>query len=135
MSRWRYLAAVAGALAACVAIQAQAAAELCLVDPELIIQLPSKDSVTVFVTEGAPAAHLQTLQLAKITYTARATGPGSTAQVTVYDYIPDDAGARFATLMIVSSQPFGAGTVYGSTSGTSGVTMKVTFLISANLRG
>jgi hypothetical protein len=135
MTRWRFLAAVAGLLAACVAVQAQAAAELCLLDPELAIQLPSKDSVTVFVTEGAPVAHLQALQLAKITYTAQAVGGKGTAQVTVYDYIPNDAGARFATLMIVSSQPFGAGTVYGSTNGTSGVTMSVTFFISADQRG
>ncbi len=125
------MAALAGLLAACVAVQAEAAAELCLVDPRLVIQLPSKDYLTVFVTEGAMGTeHLPTLHLAEITYTAEATADKHTAQVTVYDYIPDDAIGRFTTLMIVSSEPFGAGTVYGSANGTSGVTMTVPFLIS-----
>lgn len=158
MKRWSIAAAAAGFLAVCVAVPVQAA-EFCLADPPLNIQTSPGESFTVYVTEGVLGSeHQAALSLATITYTTSplATGapdraraetspdrgtrhPEKTAPpineksvlVTVYDSIPSDSsGTTFATMMIVSSQPFGHGVVYGSVNGTSGSTMSVSFGIN-----
>jgi hypothetical protein len=129
MKRWRIAAAAAGLVAALVAVPAQAG-EWCLHDPQLTIQTSHGQSFTVYVTEGVMGSqHQATLASAKIGYTTRALSKKALS-VTVYDYIPSDAYGTFATEMIVSSRPFGAGVVYGSASGTSGSTLKVWFWIN-----
>ena len=72
--------------------------------------------------------HLPTLARAKIRYTTH-TASETRVLVTVYDYIPRDSIGTFETKMVVSSQPFGAGALYGSAYGTSGTTMSVSFRI------
>jgi hypothetical protein len=129
MKRWRIVAAAVGLGAALVAAPVQAA-EWCLHDPELRIQTSHGDSFTVYVTEGVMGSqHQATLAAAKISYTARTVTKNSLL-VTVYDYIPTDAYGTFATEMIVSSQPYGEGVVYGVAFGTSGSAMKVPFSIN-----
>jgi len=129
MRRWMIAAGVAGLTAACLAVSAQAA-EWCLRDPQLTIRASHDQSLTVYVTEGAIGTqHQATLALSKISYTARSDKKGLT--VTVYDYIPSDQYGTFATEMIVSSQPFGSGLVYGTATGGSGSTMTVRFRISS----
>lgn len=129
MKRWRIAAASAGLVAALVAVPVQAA-EWCLRDPQLTIQTSKGDSFTVYVTEGVMGAqHQAALASAKTTYTTRAVSKSSLL-VTVYDYIPTDRFGTFATEVIVSSEPYGAGVVYGAASGTSGSSMKVWFWIN-----
>ena len=125
MNRWRIAGAIAGLLAACVVVPAQAS-EWCIHDPQLIIQMPKGHSVIVYVTEGALGSqHQAALTSARIGYLARSNG-----HVTIYDYIPRDSQGSFPTELIVSSQPYGAGTVYGSTFGRSGSAMVVSFYVS-----
>jgi hypothetical protein len=130
MKRWSIAAAAAGFLALCVAVPAQAAAVFCLTDPPISIQTSPGESFTVYVTEGVLGSeHQAALSLATISY---ATSPinRKSVLVTVHDYIPSDSGT-FATMMIVSSKPFGQGLVYGSVVyGTSGSTMSVSFGIN-----
>ncbi len=129
MNRWRMVVVAAAALlAACIAVPAQAA-EWCVHDPQVIVQTPAGDSFTVYVTEGALGLeHQAALASAKISYTVRVNA-NSTPHVIIYDYIPNDQYGSFPTEMTVSSQPYGGGLVYGSTLGTSGWTMAVSFNI------
>jgi hypothetical protein len=130
MRRWSIAAAAAGLLALCLAVPAQAVAEWCTIDPELSIQTSPGQSFTVFVTESVDSSkHQAALALATTSYTTRSLSKTSVL-VTVYDYIPGDAGPPFATRMIVSSQPFGAGTLYGSAYGTSDTTMSISFWVN-----
>jgi hypothetical protein len=129
MKRWGLAATAAGLLALCVAVPAQAAAEFCIVDPELQIQLSRDANITVYITEGVVGPeHLPALARAKANYTT-VTLSKKSVLVTVYDFIPADSFGTSATMMIVSSQPYGAGKVYGSAYGTSGTTMSVSFAI------
>lgn len=126
MKRWSCAAAAAGLLALCVAVPAQGA-EWCLKDPALNVQISPRETVTVYVTEGVMGSqHQAALELAKASYTTREFSRARVL-VTVYDNIPNDSDGTFATEMIVSSQPFGSGLVYGSQYGTSGSTMSVSF--------
>jgi hypothetical protein len=130
MKRWSLAAAAAGFLAVCVAVPAQAAAEFCLADPPLSIQTSPGDSFTVYVTEGVwGSEHQAALGLATLSYRTSPVNKKSLL-VTVNDSIPTDSSGTFATMMIVSSQPFGHGVVYGSSTGTSGSTMSVSFGIN-----
>lgn len=129
MKRWRIAVAAAGLLAVCIAVPVHAAS-WCMHDPQLTIQTSHGESFTVYVTEGVMGAeHEATLASAKISYTTRLTAKDSLL-VTVYEYIPADQYGTFATVMIVSSQPFARGVIYGSAAGTSGTTTHVSFRIN-----
>ena len=129
MKRWMIAVPTAGLLAACLAVSAQAA-EWCLRDPQLTIQASHKQSLIIYVTEGAMGSqHQPTLASSRIAYATRSDKNGLT--LTVYDYIPSDHYGTFATEMIVSSQPFGTGLVYGFATGTSGTTMTVRFRVNS----
>jgi hypothetical protein len=128
MNRWRIAAVVAGFLAACVAVPAQAS-DWCIHDPQVVIHMPGGRTAIVYVTEGALGSeHQAALASARIGYTTSGSARG-TVRVTVYDYIPRDHYGSFPTEMTVSSQPYGSGVVYGSVFGTSGVPMTVSFKI------
>ena len=131
MKRWGLAAAAAGLFAVCVAVAVPAqAAEFCLVDPELSIHLSRNETITVFVTEGVVGEeHRAALALATAGYTTRTVSRKSVV-VTVYDFIPTDSKGTAATMMVVSSQPYGAGMVYGTAYGTSGTIMSVSFGIN-----
>jgi hypothetical protein len=129
MKRWGLAAAAAGLFAVCVALPAHAA-EFCIVDPELSIHLSRNETITVFVTEGIVGEeHRAALALATAGYTTRTVSRKSVV-VTVYDFIPLDSKGTAATMMVVSSQPYGAGMVYGTAYGTSGTIMSVSFGIN-----
>ena len=129
MKRWSIAAAAAGFLAVCVAIPVQAA-EWCLHDPAISIHTSPDQSFTVYVTEGVQGTqHEPVLALAKATSRASRSGK-STFLVVVYDYIPSDSYGTFATMMVVSSKPFGNGLVYGTSYGTSGSAMSVAFVVN-----
>jgi hypothetical protein len=129
MKRWSIAVAAAGFLAVCVAIPAQAA-EWCMHDPAINIRTTPGDSFTVYVTEGVQGLqHEPALASARATYRTR-TASKSSVVVVIYDYIPSDASGTFATMMVVSSKPFGGGVVYGSAYGASGTPMSVTFWVN-----
>ena len=129
MKRWGLAATAAGLFALCVAVPVQAAAEFCILDPELRIQLSRDATITVYITEGVVGPeHLPALARAEAGYTAVTLNKKSVL-VTVYDFIPADSFGTSATMMIVSSKPYGAGVVYGSAYGTSGTNMSVSFRI------
>jgi hypothetical protein len=129
MKRWSLAAVAAGLLAVCLAVPAQAA-EWCLIDPPVDIQTSPGESFTVYVTEGVMGPlHQAALGRAKVSYTTSVSSPSSVL-VVIYDFIPADAYGAFATAMVVSSKPFGGGVVYGSTYGTGGTTMSVSFWIN-----
>ena len=128
MKAWRVAAAAAGLLAALVAVPVQGA-EWCERDPAVNVPITEDESITVYVTEGVMGSqHQASLALSKTRYTTHSTSK-SRVLVTIYDYIPADSLGTFATEMIVSSKPFGGGVVYGSTYGTSGSTMSLSFWI------
>jgi len=124
MKPWKIAVAAAGLLAAFIAVPVQAST-WCRIDP--ILTLPG--GLTVYVTEGVLGSqHEAILASSEVTYTVRFVSRKSVV-VAVDDYIPTDSYGSFPTEMIVSSMPFGGGTVYGSASGTSGSTMEVVFSI------
>jgi hypothetical protein len=134
MRRWRIAAAAAGFVAACIAVPVQGA-EWCLNDPQLNIPTSSRESVTVYVTEGVMGAqHQAQLAAARISYTTH-TASKKSLLVTVHDYVPSDSSGSFATELIVSSKPSGSGEVYGSAYGKSGATMTVWFWINPESAG
>jgi hypothetical protein len=124
MKPWKIAVAAAGLLAAFFAVPVQAST-WCRIDPALT--LPG--GFTIYVTEGVLGSqHEAILASSKVTYSVNVVSKKSVL-VTVDDYIPTDSYGSFPTEMIVSSMPFGAGTVYGSASGMSGSTMEVVFSI------
>ena len=129
MKRWSLAAGAAGLVAACLAMPVQAA-EWCLHDPQVTVQTSPGESFTVYVTEGVMGSqHQPALALAKVTYITR-TLSSKSVFVVIYDTIPTDSSGTFATEMVVSSQPFGAGRIYGSSYGSSGKRMAVPFWIN-----
>ncbi len=136
MGSFRGLTVLAGALAALLvaAPNVRAEAQLCLSDPPLQILLASGDEITVYVTEGAAVQHLDAIQHATISYTARAMRAGASV-IRVKDSIPTDSSGGFPVFVIVSSQPFGNGTVYGRATGTAGTPIIVSFLAGSGQEG
>ena len=133
MNRWRIAGVVAGLLAACVAAVPVMAMEWCLDDPSYTVTTPSGNTVTVYVTQAVLGSqHAGALQSSKLTYTSAGVGLLGLAEtsVTISDTIPADRYGTFPTEMTVSSEPMGAGTVYGQASGTSGIPMAVTFTLN-----
>jgi len=134
MRRLRIAAAAAGFLAACVAVSVQGA-EWCVHDPELTIRTSPTQSFTVYVTEGVMGEqHQAALASAKTGYRTVVVSRKSVL-VMVYDLVPSDASGSFATELIVSSQPFGSGHVYGSVYGRSGTTTRIWFAIDPQSLG
>jgi hypothetical protein len=130
MKRWGLAAAAAGFMAVCIAVPVQAA-EWCLHDPAVNIHTSDGESFTVYVTEGVLGTqHQPALASAKITYITRTAG-GDSVFVVVYDKIPTDSYGTFATEMVVSSEPYADGVIYGSSYGISGTVMSVPFWINS----
>jgi hypothetical protein len=134
MSRFRIAGAVAGFLAACVAVSVQGA-EWCVHDPALTIRTSATQSFTVYVTEGVMGTQYQAELASARTSYRTVVASRKTILVSVYDFIPSDASGSFATELIVSSKPFGSGQVYGSVYGRSDTTMTIWFWINPQSLG
>jgi hypothetical protein len=127
MLRRRLVGIAVGFLAAFIASPAQAA-EWCLHDPALTFAPPHAHRVTIYATEGVEGtAHLAALHKMHLDFDAKPGKHHGTMHLRIRLKIPDVDHHRFATLLVVSSEPFGAGTVYGVDTGTSGQTMEVEF--------
>jgi hypothetical protein len=124
-----FIAGTIGVLAALVATPAEAA-EWCLHDPALVFAVPhSKHKITIYATEGVQGAqHEQALKKAHIDFEAKHGKRHGTMRLIVRAHIPDEHHQRFATVLVVSSEPFGEGTVYGVVMGQSGREMKLDFV-------
>ena len=110
---------------------ATASSQWCEVDPILVVATPSGSLVPVFVTTaGDGVEHLATVTAARLSYVASPTADGSKTLVTVTVLVSNDLfDSPFATTSTVSSGPMATGTIYASASGTSGHTLKMTFVL------
>jgi hypothetical protein len=125
----RFILGIAvGVLAAVVATPVEAA-EWCLNDPALVFAAPhSHHKLTIYATEGVQGAqHTAALRHTHLGFKTRPGKEHGTIGVEVHANIPGNDHDRFSTVLIVSSQPFGAGEIYGIATGTSGHDMKVAF--------
>jgi hypothetical protein len=125
----RFILGVAvGLLAAFIATPAEAA-EWCLHDPALVFSAPhSKHKITIYATEGvAGAAHENALAKSHLDFKAKPGKGHGTMQLDVHAKIPGKDHDSFATVLVVSSAPFGAGTIYGVVFGRSDHDMHVSF--------
>jgi hypothetical protein len=116
-------------LAVMVATPAQAA-EWCLHDPALVFSAPHTKHIrlTVYATEGVQGAeHARALEKAHLDFKTKPGKAPGTVNLTVHANVPGSGHERFATVLVVSSEPFGAGTIYGVAMGTSGHDMHVAF--------
>src|SRR5687767_3132230 len=100
----------------------------CETDPAVVVHTPGGSTVVVHLTNAALGTeHAAALRAATITTTVQA-GSGSTTDVEVEVTVPDDAHAtRFATRSVVSTGPWGDGTVLATDTGKSGQPMKLRF--------
>ena len=102
--------------------------EWCEADPAVVIRTPGGNTVVVHVTNAAlGTAHAAALRAASISSTVQAGG-GAGTDVEIEVTVPDDAVATgFATRTMVSTLPWGAGTVLATDTGNSGRVMKLRF--------
>ena len=113
-----------GALAPAVA----AVEEWCATDPAVPIRTPAGSTVVVHVTNSALGTqHEAALRDAAITTSVkRARGSGTDVEIHVT--VPDDRFASgYPTRAVVSTRPWGAGTVLATAAGKSGRVMKLRF--------
>jgi hypothetical protein len=126
----RLMVAVAVAVLGLLVAAPAQAAEWCLHDPALVFSAPhaKHTRLTVYATEGVQGAdHAGALERAHLDFKTKPGHTPGTVQVDVHANIPGNDHERFSTVLVVSSEPFGAGEVYGVTMGTSGHDMHVSF--------
>ncbi|MGN6700023.1 MAG: hypothetical protein ACTHMR_17855 [Thermomicrobiales bacterium] len=126
------LAACAAACHFCLFIApTSAAAEWCETDPLVILTTPQGNSVPVYVTEYAHGAQYQpNLDGTIITSAATGTRAGGT-QFDMHVTVPEaPVAGHFATRAIASTAPSGAGVVYDTASGRSGLVLHLTFTVA-----
>jgi hypothetical protein len=128
MVRRLLLGGVLGIFLACLATPAQAA-EWCLNDPALIFSAPhSHLKLTIYATEGVQGfQHAGALARAHLDFNAKPGKLAGTMQMQVKAKIEGKDHDTFATVLVISSRPFGAGRLYGVTTGTSSHDMNLTF--------
>jgi hypothetical protein len=76
------------------------------------------------------SVHANALHKGHIDHKERPGKVAGTLNVTVRGNIPSDRFGSFSTILIVSSEPFGAGTIYGITRGRDGKRMELSFDVS-----
>lgn len=108
-----------------------AAAEWCETDPLVILTTPQGNRVPVYVTEYAHGAQYQpNLDGLTITSTATSTRTGGT-QFDVYVTVPEaPVTGHFATRAVASTAPNGAGAIYDTATGRSGLAMHLKFMVA-----
>jgi hypothetical protein len=128
MIRRVIVAGVIGILAALIATPAEAA-EWCLHDPALVFKAPhSKQRITIYATEGVQGTRYESrLKHAKLDFEAKADKRHGTVHIRIRANIPGKGHESFATVLVVSSAPYGAGTIYGVVMGRSGHRMELAF--------
>src|SRR3712207_3360296 len=131
MLRRMFAGLAAVAVAATVALSGAPAAhaeDWCDVDPPVKVTTPGGSTQTVHLTVSALGdTHRQALQRAAVSTDVKAVGGGTRVTITVT--VPQDGTGAFPTRAVVSTQPFGRGTVLGSASGTAGGAMSVSYVI------
>jgi len=125
----RFIVAVSVAVLGVFVATPVEAAEWCLNDPALVFKAPhSKHKLTVYATEGVQGAlHEPSLKHAKLDFEAKPGKGHGTIHLRIRSMIPGKDHESFATVLVVSSQPFGQGVVYAVVFGRSGRRMEVTF--------
>jgi hypothetical protein len=105
------------------------AAEWCLHDPALVFKVPdSKQRITIYATEGVQGTRYEgRLKHAKLDFDAKADKRHGTVHIRIRANIPGQGRESFATVLVVSSEPYGAGTIYGVVMGRSGHRMELSF--------
>jgi len=110
---------------------AQASSQWCDSDPALLIQTPAGGVVLVYVTVGAQSAiYTPNTLISSIqpSYTAVPKSNGAATRVSVFVTVPASLlDPFFATRVIVSSGPYGTGTVYSRVQGVSSEQMASVF--------
>ena len=127
--RRRLVVGVAAVLLALALTPTVWADEWCQNDPAVVIRTPAGKTVVVHVTNYALGAqHLNALNAARIDQAVRPAANGHGTQVAIEVTVPDDAYASgFPVRSVVSTKPFGRGTVYDDESGLSGNTLRLSF--------
>lgn len=110
---------------------ASAAAEWCEFDPVVLVITPGGALVPVFVTNGAQGVeHLAGAQLAEMRYSTQSAKSGAATLVQLRVLIRGDLfDTRFPTRSTVSSGPLATGTIFARTTGVSGDTMQLDFIL------
>ncbi|HEV8382132.1 MAG TPA: hypothetical protein VGQ29_11125 [Gemmatimonadales bacterium] len=105
------------------------AAEWCLHDPALVFKVPdSKQRITIYATEGVQGTRYEgRLKHAKLDFDAKADKRHGAVHIRIRANIPGQGRESFATVLVVSSEPYGAGTIYGVVMGRSGHRMELSF--------
>jgi hypothetical protein len=129
MFRRLLLGVAVGAVAIVVATPVEAS-DWCIRDPALVFSAPhaKHTKITIYATEGVQGQqHASALRKVHLDFKTKPGKGRGTINVTVHANVPRQGHERFATVLIVSSEPFGAGTIYGVAIGTSGHDMHVSF--------
>lgn len=121
MIRRFVIAVTVAVLGAFVATPVQAA-EWCMRDPALVFKAPhSKHTFTVYATEGVQGVQNEaSLRHAKLEFEAKPGSRKGAVRLRIRSTIPGGNHRSFATVLIVSSEPNGQGTLYGVVMGQSG---------------
>jgi hypothetical protein len=128
----RILVGVVLAVVAMLVASPVEAAEWCLHDPALVFSAPhaKHTRITIYATEGVQGPqHSAALEKGHLDFKTKPGDTPGTVELEIHANIPGKDHERFATVLIVSSDPFGAGTIYGVTMGTSGHDMRVRFTL------
>jgi hypothetical protein len=117
-----------GILAVFVATPVQAA-EWCLHDPALHFDAPhSKLKITVYAMAGVQGVdNAWALEKAHVDIEAKPGNGTGLVLVRVRTNIPQKDHHAFSTVLLVSSRPYGGGTIFGVVMGRSGQTMQLLF--------
>jgi hypothetical protein len=134
---------VAAGTAALAMAPAAAAEDWCDMDPRLPVVTPGGSRQDVYVTVGAlGSTHRRALHQAAIGWTAKSITGGTEVTITVTvpldeSQTPDRTGARsadrtpFPTRAVVSTQPYGKGTVLArKDDGKAGTEMRLTYSLN-----
>ena len=129
--RRRLVAGAAAVLLALALTPTAWADEWCQSDPPVIIRTPAGKVVVVHVTNYALGRqHLKAVVSARIDKSVRPAANGRGTDVGIDVVIPNDAHATgFPVRSVVSTGPFGRGTVYDDESGVSGNTLRLRFTL------
>jgi hypothetical protein len=105
--------------------------EWCDTDPLLLVRTPAGQLVPLYYLTGVQApAYVGNGLLAALSASSTATpAPSGTRVVVSVTVPPGPDGAGFPTRLTVSAGPWGTLTVYGTTTGTAGAPMTVSFLL------
>jgi hypothetical protein len=100
-------------------------------DPLEVITTPAGNQVPVYVNIGVEGTqHLASAQAASITYAVQPVQAGRATSVTVTVLVTcDGLDSPYRTRTYPSSQPFGAGTLYGTVYAFCGQRMTVQFTL------